>query len=534
MKEKIRSICWSKGVSKKPSIPLILLCASLLLISVVCTGSIGVEDDFTIQSNEDPGLNDYDREPMPEALEALESDENVTVTEEEDDLDSITFEPVDEDPVVGMAFGAGGDVDPRAYAPAARAVAEEGYFVVLFYPGTGMPDGGPFGDVIENYPEIENWSVGGHSNGGMNACEYFDVEEPDGLHLWAAYPSPGFIGVGETDLSDKEGEFVSIYGTNDGVTTLDDIEDSEERLPEDTEFVEIEGGNHAQFGWYGEQDGDNEADISREEQQNLTINATLDHLNDINDEQGYELVIDAEEGGTTAPEPGTHYYAEEETITVSADPDEGWVFSHWSGDNDSTEDQITMIMDEDKAITAHFVEDEISTMDIQLDAGGDADGWNFVSFNLDINDTDIVSILENEENGILGNYDRVMYYDASTDEWFTYMPGRADHFNGDINWDETKGLWIRMTADDTLTVEGTELTSTDITLSPGWNMVSYPSSYNGNNGLRTEVTKIGYFDETTDTNIAYTTNTETFDFEPGQGYWLYNDADNTVIWTVDY
>jgi hypothetical protein len=29
--------------------------------------------------------------------------------------------------------------------------------------------------------------------------------------------------------------------------------------------VSIEGGNHAQFGWYGPQEGDNPATISREE-----------------------------------------------------------------------------------------------------------------------------------------------------------------------------------------------------------------------------------------------------------------------------
>lgn len=54
------------------------------------------------------------------------------------------------------------------------------------------------------------------------------------------------------------------------------IEDSSARLPGDTIFTEIEGGNHAQFGWYGPQDGDGTATISRAEQQEQTVAATLE------------------------------------------------------------------------------------------------------------------------------------------------------------------------------------------------------------------------------------------------------------------
>jgi hypothetical protein len=49
-------------------------------------------------------------------------------------------------------------------------------------------------------------------------------------------------------------------------------------LPPSTEWTAIEGGNHAQFGWYGPQSGDNEATISREEQQEQMVAATLQLL----------------------------------------------------------------------------------------------------------------------------------------------------------------------------------------------------------------------------------------------------------------
>jgi hypothetical protein len=46
-------------------------------------------------------------------------------------------------------------------------------------------------------------------------------------------------------------------------------------LPADTAFLEIAGGNHAQFGDYGPQTGDNPATISANEQWDQIAAATL-------------------------------------------------------------------------------------------------------------------------------------------------------------------------------------------------------------------------------------------------------------------
>ncbi len=74
----------------------------------------------------------------------------------------------------------------------------------------------------------------------------------------------------------------SVYGTRDGLATPDKIAASRALLPADTRWVAIEGGNHAQFGWYGSQAGDNPAAIEHEEQQNQTINAALELLASVN------------------------------------------------------------------------------------------------------------------------------------------------------------------------------------------------------------------------------------------------------------
>ena len=66
----------------------------------------------------------------------------------------------------------------------------------------------------------------------------------------------------------------SIFGTLDGLTTVNDIEESRVRLPADAAFVAVEGGNHAYFGWYGDQRGDNPATIAREQQQQIVVEGT--------------------------------------------------------------------------------------------------------------------------------------------------------------------------------------------------------------------------------------------------------------------
>ena len=77
------------------------------------------------------------------------------------------------------------------------------------------------------------------------------------------------------EASVSRGAVTSISATLDGLATPEKIDASRPLLPPDTVWLPIEGGNHAQFGWYGPQGGDNEATISREDQQAQVIGATL-------------------------------------------------------------------------------------------------------------------------------------------------------------------------------------------------------------------------------------------------------------------
>ncbi|MFO7792577.1 MAG: C1 family peptidase [Candidatus Saliniplasma sp.] len=191
-------------------------------------------------------------------------------------------------------------------------------------------------------------------------------------------------------------------------------------------------------------------------------------------------------------------------------------------------------LEEENTDAVQEPEVETSLFDVSLTTDTQTDGWNFVSFNLIPSDTSLTAILEDADYGITGSYDKLMYYDAETDEWLSYIPGRDAHFNGLNSWDHTMGVWIQMNADDTLTVEGTEPTSTDITLNPGWNMVSLPSFSSGNHGLPGEVDVVGFSDSSQENNIAYDYNPDNFEFAPGEGHWIHNPTDTAITWTVEY
>ena len=207
--------------------------------------------------------------PMPPALDALRSDGRVRVQAG----GWLTFRPAEGEPAAGWIVYPGGRVDYRAYAPAARAVAAEGYLVAIVPMPLNLAvfGSGRAADVLRAFPEVRRWAVGGHSLGGAMAASFArrNPERVQGLVLWAAYPS------GSDDLSRSALHVVSIYGTRDGLATPAKIAASRALLPPDTRWVAIEGGNHAQFGWYGPQPGDNAAAITRDEQQAQIVDATV-------------------------------------------------------------------------------------------------------------------------------------------------------------------------------------------------------------------------------------------------------------------
>lgn len=174
----------------------------------------------------------------------------------------------------GIMFYPGANVKPRAYAKMLSYWGEAGYRIVIFKMPSDLAVLAPEKAVRckEDFPEINRWVMSGHSLGGAMASDVI-AKNPDsfeGLVLLAAYPNK--------PINDLILPVLSVSAELDLLTTVSDIEDSKENLPQSTLFVEIQGGNHAQFGSYGEQKKDGKATITPEEQHERISEAVIPFL----------------------------------------------------------------------------------------------------------------------------------------------------------------------------------------------------------------------------------------------------------------
>lgn len=213
-------------------------------------------------------------EPQAMAHLALRSDENVVVKKDE----FITFTPTNNNPTKGFIFYPGAKVNPESYAPICKYIAQRGYKVFIVDPTLNLAILSPnkAKDVIKENSDINSWVVGGHSLGGTAAAKFASTNKAlvDGVVLLASYPM-------NDDLKSLNTDVISIWGSKDGVVDFKSLIESKEKLPSDATFVEIEGGNHAQFGDYGKQKGDNEAIINQEKQMDITSKKIVEFLDKI-------------------------------------------------------------------------------------------------------------------------------------------------------------------------------------------------------------------------------------------------------------
>lgn len=222
----------------------IVLCALLAIIILIGVGFFWYVSDY------------YRADDV--ALEVLSAGDHLDVQ------DNLTILSPSYPTDTAIIFYPGAKVEATAYLPLLDQLRQTGLTCIL----VDMPfhlaifDANAAEDAIEEFPDIQHWYIAGHSMGGAMASQ-FAAEHPDevdGLILLGAYL------YGDYPPADT----LTIYGSlNQSV---------EDKIDYTENVVEIEGGNHAQFGNYGPQDGDLPATISAEEQQAQTVEVISDFI----------------------------------------------------------------------------------------------------------------------------------------------------------------------------------------------------------------------------------------------------------------
>ena len=195
---------------------------------------------------------------------SLESDETVKVVQT--DYGWLFDGPSETDAII---FYPGAKVEETAYAPLLHCLAGQGMdaclvkmpFRLAFF-GVNKAD-----HVMKQY-DYEHWYIGGHSLGGAMAADYASehCSELCGVYMLAAYPAKAL---------DEKTPAAIIYGSEDGILNRNMLTDAKQYLPDGSREYVIQGGNHAQFGNYGKQDGDGIAGISSDDQQHSTVELIL-------------------------------------------------------------------------------------------------------------------------------------------------------------------------------------------------------------------------------------------------------------------
>ncbi|MBO5360624.1 MAG: alpha/beta hydrolase [Clostridia bacterium] len=238
-----------KLFSNKRKRTIFIITASVVLVVAIITGTAaGYLGDY---------YHAYD--------EAIDAFLPQSAIQKEENDNTIVFAP--EGATKGLIFYPGGKVEYTAYIPLMQACAEKGILCVL----VEMPFNLAVLDVnaadgIQNeYPEIEEWYIGGHSLGGSMAASYLadNAEDYEGLILLGSYST--------ADLSDTDLAVLSVFGSEDKVMNREKYQDNKSNLPSDFYEYIIDGGCHAYFGMYGAQNGDGMPTVTNEEQIHITV-----------------------------------------------------------------------------------------------------------------------------------------------------------------------------------------------------------------------------------------------------------------------
>lgn len=193
------------------------------------------------------------------ALDVLDQRDDIVVT------DDITYIPSKEESKIGLIFYPGAKVESNAYLPLLDLISEEGINCFLIdMPFNLAFFGSNSADEVLSLYQMDEWYIAGHSLGGAMASNYASKNQDiiSGLILLGAYIYKDYP-IEQT---------ITIYGEFDQIMSELDYE---------TNVFMINGGNHANFGCYGNQANDGVATISKRVQREQTTNIIAQFVKNI-------------------------------------------------------------------------------------------------------------------------------------------------------------------------------------------------------------------------------------------------------------
>ena len=180
------------------------------------------------------------------------------------------------DKKIEVFFLQGALVDPQAYEPLGYHLAQLGYNFNIVKMPWRMADRGY--EKIASMDSYKNDDckivIMGHSKGGKMAAQFVKEfsNQPDALILL------GTTHPRDIDLSTSQIPILKISGSKDKVAPVSTSAANASKLPSNAQFEIIKGGNHSQFGYYGDPFGDGEATITHEDQLQEMVNFIDDFL----------------------------------------------------------------------------------------------------------------------------------------------------------------------------------------------------------------------------------------------------------------
>lgn len=236
----------------------------IIVLSLISIISFGTFKHFFVHK---------EYKPTSEVNSYLVSSNEVEVLKEDEYL---VFKP--STIKAGIIFYPGACVNYVSYAPLMHKLSDKGFLCVLLHAkdNFALIDKNKADGIKEMYEEVDDWYLAGHSLGGVVASNYLseNLDEYKGLILLASYTTK--------DFCNENTNVLSIYGSLDSVLNIDKVIENRknvEGLNNNYLEVVIDGGNHAYFGMYGTQKGDNDAQISNLEQLDKTVEIIDNYIN---------------------------------------------------------------------------------------------------------------------------------------------------------------------------------------------------------------------------------------------------------------